>query len=144
LFADTLLQLERAHLLRLALWGATSILAGSAMLAVLSVRRVQSPLLFHFAVQTAVWGAAIAGWAAIGWHRLAIRDLAAATRLDRLLWLSTGLDVGAVAVGATLALAGWRLARRPGAIGAGVGIIVQGIALMVLDAGFAALLRGLV
>lgn len=144
MFADTLLQLERAHLLRLAIWGATSILAGSAMLAMLSVRRVRSPLLFHFGVQTAAWGAAIAGRAAIGWHGLAMRDLAAATRLDRLLWLSTGLDAGVVAVGVTLALAGWRLARRPGGIGAGVGIIVQGIALLVFDAGFAGLLRGLV
>jgi hypothetical protein len=49
-----------------------------------------------------------------------------------------------VAVGATLAIAGWRLGRRPGAVGAGVAIIVQGIALLVFDAGFATLLRGLV
>jgi hypothetical protein len=144
MFADTLLQLEREHLLRLALWGATGILAGSAMLAILSVRRVRAPLLFHFGLQTAVWGAAIAGRAAIGWHWLAMRDLIAATRLDRLLWLSTGLDAGVIAVGATLAIAGWRWARRWGAVGAGVAIIVQGIALLVFDAGFAALLRGLV
>ena len=114
------------------------------MLAMLSARRVRSPLLFHFGLQTAAWGVAIALRAAIGWHGLGMRDLVAATRLDRLLWLSTGLDAGVVAVGATLAIVGWWLARRPGAVGAGVAIIVQGLALLVFDAGFAALLRGLV
>jgi hypothetical protein len=36
-------------------------------------------------------------------------------------------------VGAALALAGWRLGRRLGLVGAGVGVIVQGSALLVLD-----------
>lgn len=144
MYADTLLQLERAHLLRLVIWAAASVLAGSAVLALVSARRPPSPLLLHFGAQTAVWGVAIAAWAAIWWHDLAMRDLAAATRLDRLLWLGLGLDIGAVAVGATMAVAGWRWGRRAGAVGAGVGILVQGLALAVLDAGLAATLRGLV
>lgn len=56
MFADTLLAAERGHLLRLALWGAMSVVAGSAILALLSARRVRSPLLQHFAIQTAAWG----------------------------------------------------------------------------------------
>ena len=72
-----------------------------------AVQRSRSPLLRHFAIQTAAWGAvdlAIAAWA---WRGLAYRDLAGYTSLDRLLWLNVGLDAGYVAVGATLALTGW-------------------------------------
>ena len=36
-------------------------------------------------------------------------------------------------VGATLAIAGWKLARRLGLVGAGIGIVVQGLALTLLD-----------
>ena len=57
----------------------------------------------------------------------------AATRLDRLLWLNIGLDGGYVLAGVTLAAVGWRLARSLGAVGAGLGIVVQGLALGVLD-----------
>jgi hypothetical protein len=54
-------------------------------------------------------------------------------RLDRFVWLNIGLDAGYVAVGATLALLGWRFGRRLGLVGAGIGVIVQGLALTVLD-----------
>jgi hypothetical protein len=70
--------------------------------------------------------------AAFGLRTLAIRDLQGAMRLDRLLWLNTGLDLGYVAVGATLAVAGWLIGRRLGAVGAGIGVVVQGAALLVL------------
>ena len=36
-------------------------------------------------------------------------------------------------VGATLALCGWKFGRRLGLVGAGLGVIVQGLALAVLD-----------
>jgi hypothetical protein len=143
-FADTLLRLETAHLLRLALWGAASVLSASAMCAVLAVRRVRSPLLFHFAVQTAAWGGLEVVLAALGWRDLVLRDLAGATRLDRMLWLDIGLDVGYLAVGLTLALAGWGLGRRLGAVGAGLGVALQGVALLALDTRFVALLLGMV
>ncbi len=133
MFADTLLQLERAHLVRLLAWALASVLTGSALLAVLAARRAVSPLVRHFAIQTAAWGAvdlAIVAWA---WRGLALRDHAGATFLDRFLWLNLGLDVGYVGVGATLALAGWQLGRRLGAVGAGMGVVVQGLALVVLD-----------
>lgn len=67
------------------------------------------------------------------WSRLAARDIAGATRLDRVLWLNIGLDAGYVLVGVALVLVGWRLGRRLGLVGAGIGLVVQGCALVVLD-----------
>ncbi|MBC7841243.1 MAG: hypothetical protein H7099_02990 [Gemmatimonadaceae bacterium] len=69
-----------------------------------------------------------------------MRDYDGVTRLDRFLWLNCGLDVGYVAVGVTLAVCGWRLARSRGLVGAGIGIGIQGIALLLLDLRLAALL----
>lgn len=133
MWADTLLELERGHLLRLALWGGASVLVGTLLLAFMAMRRTTAPLLRHFAIQTAAWGAvnlAICLWAARG---LAPRDYAGAQSLINVLWLNTGLDVGYAAVGTTLAITAWRWGARAGGIGAGIGIIVQGIALMLLD-----------
>jgi hypothetical protein len=133
MWADALLALERTHLLRLTLWGGASVLVGTLLLALLAVRTQRSPLLQHFAIQTAAWGAvdlAIAAWARTG-H--ALRDLDGATRLVNILWLNVGLDIGYAAVGLTLALAAWRLGPRWGAVGAGIGVIVQGLALALLD-----------
>jgi uncharacterized protein DUF6992 len=139
-FSDTLLQLERAHLLHLGIWGAASVLAGTGVLAVLTAARARSPLLAHFAVQIAAWGAAELALAAWGWHVLGPSDLAGAVRLDRLLWFGAGLDVGVAAVGLTLVAAGWRLGVRLGPVGAGLGIVVQAAALFALDARMLALL----
>lgn len=137
-WADALLQVERLHLLKLSLWGALSVLVGTAVFAIQRLRRAESSLLKHFAVQSIAWGAvdlAIAAWA----HRgLALRDLEAAVALDRFVWLNVGLDVGYVAVGATLATFGLRAPQRAGLAGAGIGVIVQGLALLVLDLQLAA------
>jgi hypothetical protein len=140
MWSDTLLLAERAHLLRLVMWGAASVLAGSAIGALLAARRAGSPLLTHFAVQTAAWGAIDLILAGLAWRGLAMRDADGAARLDRLLWLNTGLDVGYVAVGLTLAIAGWSLGRRLGAVGAGLGVVVQGMALLALDVRFISIL----
>jgi len=140
MWADTLLALERGHLLRLALWGGGSVLAGSALLAWLAVGRRVAPLLRHFAIQCAAWGAvdlAIVAWA---WRGLALRDFAGAQGLVNFLWLNVGLDAGYVAVGVTLALLAWRWGPRPGAVGAGAGVIVQGLALALLDLRLVALI----
>jgi hypothetical protein len=144
LFADSLLQLERDFLLRLAIWAQISVLAGALLLLWLARRSERSPLLFHFAVQTAAWGAFAAVLAALRWHGLALRDLAGATRLDHLLWLATGLDLGGIAVGVTVAATGWYACRRVAMVGAGLGIVVQAAAFLVLDARFLAQLQGLV
>lgn len=133
MWADTLLSAQRAHVLRLLLWGATSVLAGTGVVAWLRMGARRSPLLYHFGVQTAGWGMVDAAIAGAGWANLGARDLAGATRLDRILWLNVGLDVGYVLVGLTLVTVGLRLGRRYGLIGAGLGVIVQGAALALLD-----------
>jgi len=133
MFADSLLAAERAHLLRLALWGALSVLAGTGLWALVASRGLRSPLLRHFAIQNLAWGAIDLAICAVAWRGLRLRDLAGAIALDRFIWFNIGLDVGYVAVGATLALVGWRLARSLGLVGAGIGVGVQGAALIVLD-----------
>jgi hypothetical protein len=133
MWADTLLAVERAHLIRLILWGAASLLVGSALLGLMRVRGHRSALLDHFGIQTMAWGAIELALALMGLRRLELRDLAGATRLDRFLWLNIGLDVGYVMVGITLVVLGWQLARRVGLVGAGLAVIVQGSALALLD-----------
>ena len=44
-----------------------------------------------------------------------------------------GLDVGYTLVGATRITLGWTLGRRLGLVGAGIGVVVQGCALALLD-----------
>ncbi len=134
MWADTLLAVERAHVMRLLAWGGGSVLLGSALLAWLRVGRRRSPLLEHFGIQTAAWGAVVLLIAALAHRSLALRDLAGATRLDRVVWLNIGLDVGYLLVGATLVLVGWRLGRRLGLVGAGLAVVLQGAALALLDA----------
>jgi hypothetical protein len=133
MWADTLEIAERAHLMRFLAWSAMSILAGTALYAWLRVGARRSELLQHFAIQTASWGLVETLMAAWFWMHLAPRDLAGATRLDRILWLNIGLDVGYALVGATLVVAGLKLGRRLGLVGSGMGVIVQGVALAVLD-----------
>lgn len=133
MWADTLLSLEQGHLLRLAVWAGCCVLAGTALLAWVTMRRVPAPLVRHFAIQTAAWGAvngAIALWA---WRGLALRDFAGTQQLLTVLWLNTGLDLGYAGIGVTLAITGWLWGKRLGAVGAGLGVVVQGLALAVLD-----------
>ena len=113
-------------------------IVGGALLVLLLRRRERSSLLEQFGIQTVGWGTVDLVLALAGRHRLALRDLAGATRLDRFLWLNIGLDAGYVMVGLALFVIGWRVARRPGLVGAGLGVIVQGIGLAVLDLALAA------
>ena len=138
MWADSLLVLERAHWLRVIVWAAASILAGTAILAWLRAGKRVSPLLQHFALQCAGWGCAEALLGLVLLQRSGVRDLASVTRLDRLLWLNIGLDCGYLMVGSVLIVLGGRLLRRPGYLGAGIGILVQGLALGVLDLALAA------
>src|SRR5688500_16346383 len=130
MWADTLLAAERAHLLRLLAWAASSVLVGTALLAIVGARGGERGLLRHFAIQMAAWGAVEGAIVALAWRGLALRDYVGAVRLDRALWLCVGLDAGSIGIGATLAVAGWMLARRAAALGAGAGIVVQGSALL--------------
>lgn len=102
-------------------------------MAAVIVRRMEAPMLRHFGIQTAAWGAVnglIALWA---WRGLTLRDFAGAQRLVNFLWLNTGLDLGYAAVGVTLMLTGWRLGRRLGLVGAGLAVCIQGLVLALLD-----------
>ncbi|HEX7979823.1 MAG TPA: hypothetical protein VF461_14545 [Gemmatimonadaceae bacterium] len=102
-------------------------------MAMLRLGRPRSSLVKHFGIQNALWGAVELGIALILLRSLAVRDLAGATRLDRILWLNIGLDVGYVLVGITLAVIGWRAVRRFGLVGAGIAVTLQGTALAIID-----------
>lgn len=140
MWADTLMAAEHAHLLRLLAWGAASVLAGTALLAWMRVSARRSTLIEQFGLQTLAWGVVELAVAGIAYRGIAPRDVSSATRLDRFLWLNLGLDAGFILVGIVLAVAGWRLARRPGVTGAGVGIVVQGVALSLLHLLFASVI----
>jgi hypothetical protein len=137
-WADTFLRAEQVHLLRLLAWGALSIIAGTGVAATIAVRRSRSPLLAHFALQIAVWGFVVAVIAAVEWRALHLPDLAAAARAERVLWMNIGFDAGFVGMGAVLAVCARALTRNAAALGAGIGIVVQGLALLVIDLQFAA------
>ena len=133
MWADSLLALERGHVLRLALWGAGCVVLGTLSIAMLLWRNSSAPLLRHFAIQTVLWGVVELAFSLWGWRGLALRDFAGAQYLLNFLWLNTGLDAGYVLVGATLALTSWRMGRNQAAMGAGAAIILQGLALLLLD-----------
>src|ERR1700716_3576725 len=98
MWADTLLSAERTLLLRLLVWGALSVLTGTALLAWLRIRGRSSLLLGHFAAQLAAWGVVERALLALRGRSLAPAARAAAARLERILWLIAGLGVGYVLV----------------------------------------------
>jgi len=138
-WADIILSAEREYLLRALGWSALSIVLGTTVVVVLAAKRIRSPLLSSFATQTIAWGILIALIAGASWQGLHLRDVGGAARLERFLWMRIGLDVGCTAVGATLMLAGRAAQRRMHLIGVGVGVTVQGLALLLLDLQFAGL-----
>jgi hypothetical protein len=144
MWSDTLLAAERSHLIRLAIWAFTSAALGTAFVIVITLRRVSAPIVSWFAVQTLAWGSLELIITAARWSALSMRDVSAATRLDRLTWFGIGVDVGIVGVGMTAALLGWKLTRNLRAFGGGLGVVVQGLGLLVLDLTFASILARLV
>jgi hypothetical protein len=144
MWSDTLLAAERSHLIRIALWAAASATVGMTLVGVIALRRLTAPIVMWFAIQTLAWGSMELVVTTARWHALGMRDVSAATHLDRLTWLAAGLDVGLIGVGAAIAAMAWSANRRLGAFGAGLGVIVQGLALLVLDLTFASNLARLV
>jgi hypothetical protein len=140
MWADQVLAFEQAHLARLLLWGAASLVLGLSAWAFTRARGLDAPLLRQFAIQTGAWGAVDVVLALAARPSLALRDYDGVTSLDRFLWFNCGLDVGYIAVGITLAACGWKLATSKGLVGAGLGVIIQGAALLLLDLRLAALL----
>lgn len=136
MWADTLLSAEQTFLLRFLIWGAASATLGLGILATEILRRARSPLLEHFAIQIALWGA-LAVILALSWRwRVDLRDYAGAARLVRAIHVMLALDAGIIGAGTALAVRGWRHGRI-GSVGAGAGMLTQGIGWLVLHAGFA-------
>lgn len=138
MFADTIFAAERLHLIRLLSWGAIGIVAGTALLLLTTTSRLRPQLLRGFAVQCVVWGAlelALAGW---GFAALHMRDLSSASRLERLGWTQLGLYIGLAACGIAVAVTGWRTSRALAITGAGLGVFLQGVALLVIQLFFLA------
>jgi hypothetical protein len=156
MWSDVVLRAEQLHLLRMLFWGASSVLAGTGLLVLITAHRRGSVLVRQFALQTMVWGAAELAVGAWSYRVLALRDVAGSARLERVAWLSLGLYLGLVAVGVTLTIAAWRLpdrwpisgdapesttpthgqgptSRTLSAMGAGIAIALQGLALAVLQ-----------
>ena len=137
------------HLARLAGWGAASVVGGAAVAAV--GQATADPVLRGIGTQSAAWGAinlAICGGAALfpaqqsGDRAQAFADEDA---LGDLLWLNLGLDVGYVMAGGALVLTSLLLPARATtplgpleasaeARGHGIGVMLQGAGLFVLDA----------
>jgi hypothetical protein len=144
MWSDTLLAAERSHLIRVAIWAVTSAVLGTSIVAIIMVRQIVAPIALWFAVQTMVWGSLELIVSAARWFALSMRDVAGAMRLERLTWFAIGLDIGIVGTGVTAALIAWRLKRHVGAFGGGLGVVVQGLGLLVLDLTFATILSRLV
>jgi hypothetical protein len=143
MWSDTLLMAERSHLIRIVIWAFTSAVLGTAFVTIIGVRRVSAPIVSWFAIQTLAWGSLELIVTAARWSALSMRDVSAATRLDRLTWLGIGIDVGIVGAGVTAALLAWKLTRNLRVFGGGLGFIVQGFGLLVLDLTFASILARL-
>lgn len=144
MWSDTLLAAERGHLIRLVVWAVGSATVGLSLLAVITIRRLRAPIVLWFAIQTLAWGSLELIVTSARWYGLRMRDVSAATRLDHFTWFATGLDVGLIGVGLAIAAMAWWPNRRLGAIGAGLGVTVQGFGLLILDLRFASDLTRLV
>jgi hypothetical protein len=144
MWSDTLLAAERSHLIRVVAWAVTSAVLGTTFVTIIAGRRMSAPIALWFAIQTLVWGSVELIVAAARWSALSMRDVSGATRLDRLTWFAIGIDVGIIAAGVTAVLMAWRLTRSLRAFGGGLGVVVQGLGLLVLDLTFASILARLV
>jgi hypothetical protein len=133
MWADTLQTLEQQHFLRLLIWGAASVLIGTAILVIFRLARIRAPLATHVAAQCAVWGAAALLWGGYNYGHVPLRDYEAAASLARMLWLVIALEAGAIVLGVTFATFGWAFGRRIGSVGTGVGVVLQAGALLFLD-----------
>lgn len=140
MWSDTLLQLERLHFQRLALWGLLALAAGATISLLLMRRYVGALLARHFATQTAALGALVAAWAGSGMGGLALRDHASALRLQSAIGLFSLVAAGIAIAGTLLATMGWRR-RRPGFAGTGLALLMHGTVLFVLHRTFAGQIR---
>ena len=122
------------------MWGAANVAAGAVLIATSSAEA--HPQRRAFGIQSAAWGAVNVGIAAFalskGVEPVADLSLAEALRAENglgdVLWLNDGLNVGYMAVGATLWIVSSRGVSNPGAWrGHGQAVLLQGAALLALD-----------
>ncbi len=144
MWSDTLLAAERAHVVQVILWAAASVVIGTSILAIVTLRRLSAPIIHWFGVVALAGGLTELAVALVRWQSLAMRDVSAATRLDRLTWFSAGLDVAIIAAGLAIVVFAWVDGRRLGVLGAGLGVVVQGLGLLVINLTFASMLARLV
>ena len=116
-------------------------LAGTALLVLALVHRRASAIIVRFATVCVVLGAAEIVLTAIGYRSVPLRDVSAATRLDRAAWLQLGLYVGLAAVGVTLMVTSYVNSRATEVendrifplLGMGAATLLHGLALATLD-----------
>lgn len=140
MLAVTLLHAEQLHLLRVMLWAAASVIAGTAVFVLLVARHVRSPLLRAFGGMCLVLGGLELLGAGISYRAVPMRDYHAAVRLDRMLWFELGFAAAAVLAGAGFAWQGWRTGRRLGVVGASIAVTMHALAIGMLDLQLASLL----
>jgi len=132
------LEQVRSDLTRtLAAWSVLSLAGGAA----LALRR-RGPRAAGFARQSVAWGGidlAIAAAGHLGARKGVVGRAGESAALRRLLLVNAALDVGYVATGAALVRA--RTVRGRDSVGDGLGVVVQGTFLLVLDLVSAARLR---
>ncbi len=104
----------------------------------LAARRLKSPILAQFALQLGGWGLVLGFFALLQWNGLHLRDLASATRLERATWARAGFDVGIVGMGAVLAGASRVFGRSLAGMGAGAGVALHGLVMLILNLQLAA------
>jgi hypothetical protein len=140
---------EDAHLGRLAIWGLSSVVVGGALIAanapgVLPAGVDARPVL-GFGIQSAAWGAidlAIVGLSFLGDRfppATTAQALAEENTLGDVLWLNVGLDAGYMMAGGSLVGVGVAGVVDDPVVAVdlashGAGVVVQGGALLVLDA----------
>lgn len=138
MWSDVLQRAEQLHLLRLCIWGALSILAGTT---VLVIGRQGSAFLKGFGWVCGLLGMVQLLIALAAYRGVPLRDISGATRLDRVAWLQLGLFLGLAAVGVTLAVTSRVMkGQEPAssdasltALGSGVAIALHGVALATLQ-----------
>jgi hypothetical protein len=132
-WADSLLALERLFFLKLAVWGALSVIVGTGLLALARRDGQRSSLLSSLALTLITAGSIELIAALLCRHGARLRDLGAATSLDRALWMVAGIALGwtsaAVLIGAR------SRSRMPAAsaiMGMATAIAVHGAAIAIL------------
>lgn len=118
------------HLVRLGIWAVFSILLGAFLL----VKYRTSLDRQHFSLQAISWGIIDGVIVLVGLYNQTLPNLADIAKLREFLWLNEGLDIGYVGVGITLILWGSRtVAPSLSLKGAGLGVVLQGLVLLILD-----------